>query len=740
MPAYFENNQFFTLSNAWFSYVFRVTEEGLLQHVYYGKTLSHGHRAESSHKMVDRALTSVYEGIDRLNLNDLPTEYPFHGRSDYRYPAFQGRNADGNSIFSFKYKSYEVSSEKPSLDGLPSARSEDSETLTIFLEDTHLQLELQLYYTVYESHGVLARSSRLVNRSDQSVSIEGMASTTLHFSPADYELLHLYGGWAREFNVERLSVPSGRFTIDSSRGATSAAHYPFMAVMEKGAGEDHGQVYATTLVYSGNFSMSVEKNEFQDVRIVAGVNPFEFKWILRPGETFTTPEALHVYASNGLQEMSHIWHQFVRERITPERFAKMPRPSYLNTWEACYFDVTSEKVLALADKAVELGLDMIVLDDGWFVGRNDDTTSLGDWVADETKMPEGIPWLAAQVKAKGLKFGLWVEPEMVSPDSDLCRRHPEWVIQVPGRKASLGRYQLTLDLSQQVVVDHLYESLASILSCEDICYVKWDMNRAITEVGSTALAGEQQGEVAHRYILGLYQLLDRLTTKFPEIIFENCASGGNRCDLAMLSYMTQTWTSDMCDPIGRLDIINGASLLLPNEILAAYIGPSPNHQNGRVSSLKTRFLAGLFCAARGLSLNLNDLETDKEELKKYASLIKSTQNDFLGGKFYRLIKTDNEVCWQYTTADASKVYLTYFHILSSPNLPLKKVSLKGLDPKANYSVEGKDNLYPGDVLMHSGYPLPYVSMFQQASEAEFMDPGDFSSQMFVFRKKADSFS
>lgn len=734
MSVTVQNNEFFSLSNARFSYVFKVTDQGLLQHMYYGPPLKQAGGAQDGHKMVDRALTSVFEGVDRLNLNDLPIEYPLYGRSDYRYPAFQGRNSDGNSIFSFHYKSYEISSKKPSLDGLPAAESAGSETLTVFLDDPVLNLELQLYFTIYEQYGVLSRSARIINNSDQVVTIEGMVSTALNFSPADYELLHLHGGWAREFNVERLSVPSGRFTIDSSRGASSAAHYPFMAVMEKGANEDHGQVYATTLMYSGNFSISVEKNEFQDVRLLAGINPFDFQWTLKPGENFATPEALHVYSRNGLREMSHLWHQFVRERITPEKFAQLPRPSYLNTWEACYFDVTSDKVLALADKAVELGLDMIVLDDGWFKGRNDDTTSLGDWVADEIKMPEGIPWLAAQVKAKGLKFGLWVEPEMVSPDSDLYRRHPGWVIQVPRRKASLGRHQLTLDLSQQVVVDHLYTSLASIFSCGDISYVKWDMNRAMTEVGSRGLGKGQQGEVAHRYILGLYQLLNRLTKQFPEIIFENCASGGNRCDLGMLSLMTQTWTSDMCDPVGRLDILHGASLLLPNEVLAAYIGPSPNHQNGRVSSLKTRFLAGMFCAARGLSLNLTDLEIDKEELKKYAALIKATQKDMIGGEFYRLVKTENEVSWQYTTADGSKVFLSYFHILSAPNLPFKKVKLKGLDIQASYVSEDGGESYEGEVLMHNGLSLPYVSMFQKAEDVGFMDPGDFSSYLVVLHR------
>lgn len=733
MPVSIENNQIFSLHNDNFSYVFKVTNEGLMQHIYYGPTLTQPHQVESSHKLTDRAMTSNFEGIKHLNLNELPIEYPLFGRSDYRSPAFQGKNSDGNCIFSFHYKSYKISFEKPNLNGLPSANGEESETLTIILEDPMLGLELNLHYTVYEKYGVLSRSACLINNSKSLVSIEGMASTALNFSGANYKLLHLHGTWAREFNTEIFPIPTGRFIIESNRGASSSEHYPFIVVMEEESNENHGQVYGTTLMYSGNFSMSIDKNEFQDVRLLAGINPFGFNWNLHPGERFTTPEALHVQSQEGLSTMSHMWHQFIRERITPKRYQQLPRPSYLNTWEACYFDVSSEKVLALADHAVDIGLDMIVLDDGWFKGRNDDTSSLGDWISDQKKLPEGVAWLAQQVKAKGLKFGLWVEPEMVNPESDLYRENPEWVIQVPNRKASLGRNQLTLDLSQQVVVDHLYDRLDSIFSCGDIDYVKWDMNRAMTEVGSTGFKAEQQGEVSHRYILGLYDLLKRITNKFPDIIFENCASGGNRCDLGMLSFMAQTWTSDMCDPVGRLDIINGISLLMPNEILAAYIGPSPNHQNGRVSSLKTRFLAGILCAARGLSLNEGDLVAHKAELKKYASLMKVTQADMLGGKFTRLMNNGNEVCWQYSSREGTKIYVVYFHKLSISNAPYKKVHLKDLDPKANYLLEEVGKSYPGDVLMRSGLSLPYVTVFQK-EEVDYMDFGDFSSHLFIFTK------
>lgn len=736
MPVIFENNQIFSLSNKWYDYVLRVTPEGHLENIYFGKPVGSPLSTRHFNMLTERPLTSNYKGVKNLNLNDLPVEYPLYGRSDYRLPAFSGRNADGNSIFSFLYKSHSISSEKPKIGGLPSARGKGSESLTIILEDALLNLELHLYYTVYEDYGVLCKSASILNQSDKPITIDGMASSTLNFTAGQYDAMYLHGTWAREFNTERISIPTGRLTIDSTRGASSAARYPFLAIMDKDANEDYGDVYATTLMYSGNFAMSIEKNEFQNVRVLAGINPFDFKWQLKARSQFHTPEALHVYSSNGLTEMSHLWHHFIRERISPERFKKMPRPSYLNTWEACYFDLSSTKVLSLADKASEIGLDMLVLDDGWFEGRDDDTTSLGDWTADNRKIPETIPWLAGQVKAKGLKFGLWVEPEMVNPKSKLYQAHPDWVLQVPGRTSSLGRNQLTLDLSQGVVVDYLYDTLSKIFSCGDIDYVKWDMNRAMTEIGSTALQENQQGEVAHRYILGLYELLRRLTETYPKIIFENCASGGNRCDLGMLSMLTQTWTSDMCDPIGRLDIIHGASMLLPNEVLASYIGPSPNHQNGRVSSLRTRFLAGVLSAARGLSLNEVDINNNKEELKSYIAFIKASQKDMLGGQFYRLLKTDNEVCWQYNTADSSKIYLCYFHILSAPNLPFKKIKLKGLSPTDTFIMQDSSSMYKGDILMYNGIPLPHVSVFQEEADVTYMDKGDFSSHLFILRKDA----
>ena len=705
-----------------------------MEHLYYGAPLRDPQNVPVHHIRTQRGCATNFEGIDHYSLADTPQEFPTFGTSDYRFPAFHGRNSGGNSIFSLRYKTHSISKEKPRLEKLPSARGGGSETLIVTLEDTLYGLEANLHYTIYKNYGVLVRSVKFKNNGAGDIDLQNVYSSAIDLPPQDYEILHLHGTWSREFNEERFDVPRGRFVVDSARGTSSAAHSPFIAVIEKGAGEDHGQVYAATLIYSGNFALSVEKDEFESVRLLAGINPFDFSWQLKPGKSFSAPEVLHVYAGQGLRSMSHLWHEFIRDKVSPERFRHKPRPTYLNTWEAAYFDVDEDKVLDLAERAVDIGVDMLVLDDGWFEGRRDDTSSLGDWTADKTRFPSGIPALAAKVKSKGLDFGIWVEPEMINPRSKLYENHPDWVLHVPGRKLSLGRNQLILDLTRPEVIDYLYGQIDNILSCGDIDYVKWDMNRNMTDVGSAGQSYERQGEVAHRYMLGLYDLLSRLTKKYPDVLFENCASGGNRFDLGVLSFMAQNWTSDMCDPIGRLDIINGCSYLFPLDVTAAYIGPSPNHQNGRVSSIETRFNAGVFCAARGISLSEKDIDAHKPELQDLMKLAKDTAPDMVGGRFDRLIKSTNEVCWQYSARDGKTVYVAYFHILAAPNLPFRTAHMVALDPLADYILSEDGTRFAGDALMHRGLLLPYVATGQVNNKIRYMEKGDFSSYLFVFKK------
>lgn len=724
----------FALSNTKFAYIFRVSPEGILEHLHYGGPLRAPLKVPVHNLRTQREVTTHFEGAQDYNLSETPQEYPSFGTSDYRLPALHGINHDGNTVFSMRYKSHKITQNKPSLEGLPSARGGNSETLIVTLEDTLHKLAIELNYTIYSDYGVLARSTKIINHSGQDISLQHAYSSSLDLPPAEYDILHLHGTWSREFNAERIVMPRGRFEISSARGTSSAAHNPFIAVMEKDACEGHGRVYAAALMYSGNFSISAEKGEFEDVRLMTGLNPFNFQWELKSGQTFCTPEALHVYSGHGLRGMSYHWHSFIRDKVSPPAFRHKPRPTYLNTWEAAYFDVDEDKVLHLADKAKDIGVDMLVLDDGWFEGRRNDTSSLGDWRADKARFPSGIPSLAAKVKAKGLKFGIWFEPEMVNPRSQLFDDHPDWILHVPGRKPSLGRNQLTLDLSRSEVVDYLYEQIDNILSCGDIDYVKWDMNRNMSETGSAALQRDQQRETAHRYMLGLYKLVARLTQKYPNVLFENCASGGNRFDLGMLSFMAQGWTSDMCDPIGRLEIINGCSYLFPLDVTAAYIGPSPNHQNGRVSSIRTRFMAGVFCAARGISLNEADIDAHKPELQALMAFAKSSAANMVGGRFERIFKKDNAVCWQYTAQDEKTVYLAYFRILSAPNLPFMRARLIGLDPDAEYILGRDGSQYGGDTLMQSGIPLAYVTTGHVNADMHYMEKGDFSSYLFEFTK------
>lgn len=724
----------FALSNTHFAYVFRVSKEGVLEHLHYGGPLSDPLGVPRHPRRMNRHVVPTFQGTPYYSLSDTLQEYPSFGMSDYRFPAFHGQNAEGNTVFSLLYETHEIVEAKPPIDGLPSSRGGDSQTLIITLKDRLHGLRVVLSYTIWENYGVLARSVAFENLSERDIDLQHVFSSTLDLPADDYEIQHFHGTWSREFNEERIPLPHGRFVADSARGTSSAAHNPYVAILQAGTTESFGRCYGTTLVYSGNFAISVEKGEFGDVRVLAGINSFNFNWRLKPGETFATPEALHAYSGTGLRTLSHLWHDFIGDKVSPERFRHVPRPTYLNTWEAAYFDVDEDKVLSLAETAKQIGVDMLVLDDGWFDGRQDDTSSLGDWRADPVRFPSGIPTLAAKVKAKGLKFGIWFEPEMVNPQSQLYAQHPDWILQVPGRTPSLGRNQLTLDLSRDDVQDYLFGAIDAVLSCGDVDYVKWDMNRTMTEVGSAVQPRQRQQETPHRYMLGLYALLNRLMVAYPEVLFENCASGGNRFDLGMLSYMPQGWISDMCDPIGRLAIIGGASHLFPLDVMAAYIGPSPNHQNGRVSSLRTRFLAGAFCAARGVSLNEADIAAHKDEIIDWMRFAQQTKVDMVGGRFDRVKKTSNEVAWQYSSRDGQTVYLTYFHILSGPNMSARRVFFVGLEPTTDYQLVDSGETYRGDALMQSGLPMPCVSVGEAAPGVQCMPEGDFSAHLFVLRR------
>ena len=725
----------FSLSNHHISYLFQVSEEGILEHLHFGEKVDPEALAAGPRRAF-RGASLEFQGVKNYNLSATPQEYPLFGTSDMRHPSLHIKNAAGNNTNTLLYHGHEVLHVKPRLKGLPSARGLEgaSETLKITLKDCVSHIEVDLYYTIYRDYDLVARSSVIRNVGNKSFRLETALSSSMDLPANDYEFMHFKGTWARELNEHRMSIPAGKFVIGSVAGSSSNLHNPFAVIMEAGACEEAGNVIGTALMYSGNFAITVEQGEFDDVRLSAGINPFNFSWEIESGESFTTPECLQVFSSQGLNGMSQIWHRFVRNQICPQKLAKTVRATYLNTWEAAYFDINEQVVLGLADKAKNLGLEMLVVDDGWFQGRGSDNTSLGDWFSDVQKFPNGIEAVAALVQKKGLKFGLWFEPEMVSESSQLFEAHPDWIIHVPDRKLSTGRQQFILDLSRAEVVDYLFERIDSFLICGDIDYVKWDMNRVMTEVGSEGLPLSNQLETAHRYILGVYDLLERLVAKYPNVLFENCASGGNRFDLGMFSFMSQSWLSDMSEPIGRLPIVNSASYLYPPSIMASYIGPTPGHQNDRFVSIKTRAEAGFFCAARGLSLNTEDLDKDEKSLRDIVELYKATAEDILEGSFYRIRFTNNEVCWQLSSADGCRIYLGYFHILSSPNLPYRRIKLMALDAQARYSIRGETKEYAGNALMKMGFDLPYTHSMHLGENLRYMDKGDFSSCLITFYK------
>ena len=735
----------FVLQNTRISHVFAVHPSGLLEHVHHGPPVRDVTRLPRFLRTPRECAVEVASGAD-INLNIMPREYPTPGQGDFRGAALAGASSAGGRLFDLRYVSHQVRPGKPGLDPLPGSRGDGATTLSVTLQDALSGLRAVLHYTIWSDHPVMARSVRLENAGDDTLVLDRALSACLDLPPGDYDAVHLHGSWSRELAVERVAVPHATLEVGSTRGTSSAAHAPFLAVLARDASEAAGRVHASTLVYSGNHAFSVETGEFGGARVMCGINPQGFQWTLEPGGSFETPESLWLYSEAGLRGMSEGWHDFARAHILPERFRDTPRPTYLNTWEAAYFDVAEARVLELADKAAGLGVEMLVLDDGWFGRRRDDTSSLGDWHADPKRFPRSIPALARDVAARGLRFGLWIEPEMVNPDSELYRAHPDWVLHQPGREPSLGRNQFTLDLGRAEVREHLFGRIEALLGSGDVHYVKWDMNRAMSEVGSGALPPARQGEAAHRHTLGLYQLLARLTGRFPDVMFEACASGGNRLDFGMLRFMPQAWVSDMVDPVGRRDIVEGASLFLPPDALAAYLGPSPNHQNGRIASLRARYLAGVMCAAHGISLGAADIDAHSETLERFVAFSRATAAQRLGARFTRLKDAPNASAWQMTSADGRHVWVLDLHVLSAPNQPERRARLHGLDPQADYRLQddpyglGDDGpavgqtLWGGDALMAAGLPLPYVTTNQCRPDVRYAPRGDFAAHLFVFQR------
>lgn len=712
MPIFFDEAQnLFHLQSQNSSYIIQLVR-GYAAHVYYGRKLRQDSNLKGMLSFNERASFSPNPIPDdkSISLDTLPQEYPQYGSSDFRSPAYQVKLANGTRVTELAYRTHRILQGKPELKGLPAVYTEhesEAETLELELSDAVSGLTVILSYTVFADSAAITRSARIVNESGAPVELERALSASLDFADSDYDALYLSGAWARERHVQRRRLAPGVTGIGSRRGSSSHQQNPFFALLRPDANERQGEVYGVSLVYSGNFIAEAEVEQFGMTRLQIGLNPFDFSWHLEPGESFQTPEAVLVYSNEGLGGMSREYHRLYRTRLCRGQHRDRERPILVNNWEATYFDFNADKIEAIAQAGSKLGIELFVLDDGWFGRRDRDNSSLGDWFEDRRKLPGGLKDLANRVKATGLQFGLWFEPEMVSPDSDLYRSHPDWCLHVPDRRRTEAREQLVLDMSRSDVREYLYERLSDIFSTVPVTYVKWDMNRNMTEIGSSEIPADRQKEIAHRYILGLYELLERLTGEFPHILFESCSGGGGRFDPGMLYYMPQTWTSDDTDAVERLKIQYGTSLVYPVSTMGAHVSAVPNHQVERTTSLTFRgdvAMSGNF----GYELDLTkftaeEQETAKQQIETYKEIRGLVQQ----GELYRLLSPfeGNETSWMFVSRDRNEALLFYFKVLAEPNAPLRNVKLEGLDPEKNYCLEASGEIYGGDRLMALGLPV-----------------------------------
>ena len=679
--------------------------EGILLHAYWGKRLPD---PAALYPVGPYPAPETFER-ERVTVMDImPQEYPTEDIGDFRESAFAVLSEGGHEAAALTYRSHTIYHGKPALPGLPATfgTEEDCETLEIVTEDPVLKLSAKLRYTVFEDLDVITRSVEILNEGDAPVRLTRALSTCVDFDRDDLDMVTLWGGWARENNAQRVPVHHGKQSVESARGESSNAYNPFMALMACDASEDYGTVYGFSFVYSGNFTASAQLDQYGHIRALMGISPQHFGWKLVPGATFTTPEVVMVHSDAGLGKMTRTFHDLYRQHLIRGKYAHALRPVLINNWEATYFDFNTERLLEIARLAAERGIELFVMDDGWFGARRDDNAGLGDWYVCEDVLPGGLKPLVDGINALGMKFGLWIEPEMVNEDSDLFREHPDFVIQIPDRRRGKKRNQLVLDFSRKEVVDYIYGMISKVLSSANVEYVKWDMNRTLTNLGSFALPADQQQELEYRYVLGVYDMQNRLTTDFPNILLENCSSGGARFDAGMLYFSPQIWTSDNTDAIARLKIQAGTALAYPLSAIDANISIVPNHQTGRITPFATRGHVAM-CGTFGYQLDITKLSDEElamipqqvEDYHRYNPLVTT-------GDYYRLhdiFARDTWDSWMVVAKDKSEALITYVNISAQGgDAVITKVRLKGLDPTAFYRIDGTEIIVSGQLLMESG--------------------------------------
>ena len=730
MISFDEEKKLFRLDTANSTYCILISERGYLAHCYYGSKIG-GDDVSYLTRQKEYGFSDSPVFREKLSLLDfLPQEIPTSGVGDFRESALAVTNSNGNNAVELKYKSYEIFNGTNRLTGLPcvfDSVDAKSQTLRITACDEVLGISADLFYTVFDDTDAIVRSVKITSNAKEAVYIKRALSASFDMDNDSYDTISLNGSWARERHIDRHPIHMGIQKSCSVRGETSHQEQPFTAILERNADWNMGKVYGLNLIYSGNFTAQIQRNQFDSLRASIGINPENFSWKLNCGESFETPQAVLVFSDKGLNGMSHAFHDLYRNHLIRSPYKNKMRPVLINNWEGTYFDFDTEKLLDIAREAHKDGIEMLVMDDGWFGKRSFDDNSLGDWIVNEKKLKGGLKYLVDQVNALGMKFGIWFEPEMVSPDSDLFRAHPDWAIQIKGREPGMSRCQYVLDITRKEVRDHIMNSLEAVLHSANVEYVKWDMNRQLCDIGSVDLPADQMGEFYHRYVLAVYSMQEQLVTDFPNLLLENCSGGGARFDPGMFYYGPQIWCSDDTDAFERLAIQEGTALVYPLSTMGAHVSVCPNHACGRTTPFKTRgyvALSGTF----GYELDITKLsEDDRKMIPRQIALYKKFSPLVREGIYYRIASASENRefdAWASISRDRKQALMTFVQIFNHPNFKTRMIKIPGLNENTMYKVSWPDEdqeKYPplklsGSTIMNAGIPIR-------------RDWGDFQAQL-----------
>ncbi len=723
---FFEEHKVFKLDAKDTSYIIAIIDdEEFLGHVYFGKKII-DENINYLLRIDEPPYVPSKNNRDRVSFYDsFPFEYSTHGIGDFRETSLEIKDLNGNTACKLQYESHKIYKGKEKLEGLPATFGSENKctSLEIACIDPYLNLEVVLVYTVFEELDVITRSIRIKNKGENNLYITKALSMCLDFDGIDYDMISLHGSWARERHISRRKVTYGTQVVSSIRGESSHQDSPFIAILDNKANDEFGDVYGFNFVYSGNFLAKVEGCQFDTTRVLMGINPSDFNWLLQPNDEFIAPEVVMVYSNEGIGKMTRTFHDLYRNHLIRGKFKDKKRPILINNWEATYFDFDTDKLLSIAKEASKVGIEMLVMDDGWFGHRNSDNSSLGDWIVNENKIKGGLKYLVDEVNKLGLEFGIWFEPEMISPDSDLYKEHPDWCIHIDGRTPALCREQYVLDLTRKEVVDYVYNSVKNVISSANIKYVKWDMNRQITDLGSSFIEPEHHGGILHRYVLAVYDMMNRLTTDFPDLLLENCSGGGARFDPGMLYYSPQIWCSDDTDAIERLKIQEGTAMVYPLSSMGAHVSDCPNHTVGRTTPFETRghvALSGTF----GYELDITKIsEEDRNMIPKQVEMYHKYNDLVRRGDYYRIAnfsENNSFDSWSVVSKNKEEVLVTCVQVLGRPNYHSRRIKLKGLEENSMYKNEENNKIYSGGALMNAGIN---VSLY-----------GDYSSKLIHFTK------